>query len=146
VEALLSSRTGINSATYLGKTCLHGASANGHTDVVRLLLGKGADPTLTRIPGPTAVISATDRNQDNPAKRQILEKIASKSSNGKTKLTAFDDAVENSHSDIIAILSDWEVKLRSTTSGLTKPEALEETAKATEPMKVKNEPSFRYAK
>jgi len=146
VEALISSSTDINSATYLGKTCLHGASANGHTNVVRLLLEKGADPTLTRIPEPIAVISAIDRNQDNPAKRQILEKMASKSSNGKTKLTALEDTVESSHSDIIAILSDWEVKPRSTTSGLTKPEAIKETAKATEPMKVKNEPSFRYAK
>ena len=49
VRSQLASGTNVNSKTFrMGLTALHGAAGNGHIEIVKLLLEKGADPNITQ--------------------------------------------------------------------------------------------------
>ncbi|KAL8998407.1 MAG: hypothetical protein Q9169_002535 [Polycauliona sp. 2 TL-2023] len=58
----------INLANTSGNTPLHWAALNGHLDAVKILVGAGADPTITNIAGHDAVYEA-----ERSEKQEVVE-------------------------------------------------------------------------
>lgn len=94
----------INAADERGRTCLHGAAAGGFVHVVRYLVQHGADNTLTYGPGPRILWKALSYYKDDYSRYRLLKYMLGQASRTKGQVTALDEALENSHTEVAAIL------------------------------------------
>lgn len=94
----------INMADDRGRTCLHGAAAGGFVHVVKYLLQHGADCTLTYKPGPSILWKALSCYKHDSSRYRLLKYMLGQASETKDKITALDEALENSHTEVVAIL------------------------------------------
>jgi ankyrin repeat protein len=106
VRKLLDEGVDVNWKDTLGDTALIYASANGHVEIIKLLLDRGAFIDFIRNGvGGTALMNACFNGQVDCV-RLLLEKGADmsiKTNNGKT---AKDYAIENGHAGIVPLLDE----------------------------------------
>jgi hypothetical protein len=121
VQNLLTNDALVNAKNY-GATALWMAAEEGHTEIVRLLLERGADAnTKEDISGFTALMSASV-NGHTEIVALLLEKgadlNAKATSNGTTALIM---AAEEGHMEVVKLLlsKNADVKVKRTTDGVT---------------------------
>lgn len=90
VTAILDSGVDVNGRTATGSFALNNAAVENHTEVIKLLLGRGANPNVQNIQGDTPLICATKYAGGKPATVKLLVDAGTdtgiKDDDGKTAL------------------------------------------------------------
>lgn len=94
----------INVADDRGRACLHGAATGGFVHVVKYLVQHGADYTLTYGPGPSCLWKALSYYKHDSSRYRPLKYMLGQASRTKDKIMALDEALENSYTEVAAIL------------------------------------------
>ena len=104
VRELLDSGVNPNTKNLMGFTSLMYASLDGHTDIVKLLLERGADPNIKhRFYGHTALMKATE-NSHIDIIRILLEKGANPNIRNELGYTPLISASREGHIEIVRLL------------------------------------------
>ena len=94
----------MNMQTREGKSALMLASSNGHCDVIKLLLEKGAKVNLQDSNGQTSLIYASMCGKTEVVQLLIKYNADTSIMETLTGRTAIDMAIEEGHSDIVELL------------------------------------------
>ncbi|KIL84992.1 hypothetical protein FAVG1_11863 [Fusarium avenaceum] len=114
------STPGINAQNLKGETPIYQAAMAGHVAVIEFLLEIGANCELSNSEGilplhqaawewvsarwPRILWKALSYYKDDPSRYRLLKYMLGQASSNKDQVTALDEALENSHTEVAAIL------------------------------------------
>lgn len=106
LEYMVDEGVPIDAQTEMGYTALHLGSLRGSEDVVRCLLNKRADPTLTNQSGETPLIIAAERNHLKIVETLLVHGGSPIDAVARSGRTALGTAFLHGHVEVMGLLLD----------------------------------------
>lgn len=125
VQRALEGKVDVNAQDEWGKTALHMAAANGHDEIVKVLIDAGANVAVANESGNTALHWACLMGHEQVT-RLLMEAGANPSALNKMEQTPVDEALSRGHQHLVGVINGFSAPAREVDEADDVPDEAEE--------------------